>query len=391
MNRINWRFITRLLPVILSVLLIAGCGGGSLAKARETWAQKPDGECLVGVAGPMANMKERSRYLDGIEMALDEINTSGGLNGKKIQIVPVDDQAKTMDGIALAQSFAADPKVMAVLGHWNSYVALPVASIYEESGIIMLTSTATTPKLTKMGYRYIFRNVPNDEIMGKQMAMVSKELGHQKIAVYYADSDYGRGLADAFEKSASAIGISIIDRVCSFSNAIEKKEAFKKWKALDVDGVFIADSLPGASEIVKDIKTSGLQVQVIGGDGFDYDNVIASLGSAAEGMVIPTLFNADAPNPRLQKFIEDFKGKYGGPPDAKAVQGYETMQLLFEAMTKAQSTSPAKVASALREIQGWAGLTGGLSVLDSGDVSGKQIYIKLVKNGRFEYMKVNNS
>lgn len=380
----------RIILIMLLLLIgISGCGSQQdVAKERAAWADKSDDSIVIGVVGTMWVMDDATKYLDGIKLAVEEINTDGGINQRKIEILAVDDKGQTMEGINIAQELVGTPNLMAVLGHWDSHVTLPAASIYENAGVLMITAMATTPKLTQTYHNYIFRNVPSDEIMGGEMAKFAKEQKFKRMVIYYSDNDYGRGLANSFEKVAQNLGVSIVDRATDFVNEYQFQETMKKWGALDFDGVFIADLMPDAGDFIIKLKAVYPYIPIMGTDGLDHPDFINLLGKSAEEIVIATLFNPNTENPEIVNFIARFKAYYGTEPDVYAVQGYETMKLLAAAMESAGSPDPVQTAKALREINQWPGITGTLTVEDNGDVTGKVIHKKVVRNGKFEYLSI---
>ena len=122
------------LIMLLLLVGISGCGSQrDIGKVREAWADKSDSSFVIGVVGTMWVMNDATKYLDGIKLAVEEINTDGGINERKIEILVLDDKGQTMEGINIAQELVGNPKLMAVLGHWDSHVTLPAASIYENA------------------------------------------------------------------------------------------------------------------------------------------------------------------------------------------------------------------------------------------------------------------
>jgi len=380
----------RRIAIILILLIgISGCGvRQDVTKAREVWANKSKDSIIIGVVGTMWIMADATKYLDGIKLAVEEINAGGGIDNRDVEILELDDKGQTMEGINIAQELVENPNLMAVLGHWDSHVTLPAASIYENAGVLMITAMATSPKLTQNDYKYIFRNVPSDEKMGGEMAAFAKAQDLKRMVIYYSDTDYGKGLANSFEKVARSIGIKIVDRATLFVNEHEFDRTMERWNALNFDGVFIADYMPDAGDIILKIREVYPDIPIMGTDGLDSPDFIDVLGEAAEGIVIATLFDPKDRSSELLQFINRFRERYGTEPDVYAVQGYETFKLLATAMKNAENPSPEETAKALRVISQWSGLTGTLNIEENGDVTGKVIRKKVVRTGKFEYLRI---
>jgi len=380
----SMRKMTVLLCILLmSQIFFSGCGfQEDVAKEREAWSDDPNNNITIAVVGPI---EETFGFLDGIMLAAEEVNKSGGIDNRQIEVLKFDDKGLTMEGINIAQELADNPEVMAVIGHWNSHVTLPVASIYENAELLMITAMTTNPELTENGYNYIFRNIPNDVKMGEEMARFAKLQDHKRMVIYYSDDDYGKGIADSFENSAESIGVSIVDRTTYFVDDHMFDRTMKRWKALNFDGVFIADTMPSAGEFILKLREVYPEIPIMGADGLDYPDFIDVLGPAAEGAAVATLYDPTDQNPKLKQFVEEFKGVYGKDPDSYAVQGYETLKLLAGAMELTDNPTPQETAEALRSMKQWPGLTGVLNVEENGEVTGKVIYKKIVKDGEFEY------
>jgi branched-chain amino acid transport system substrate-binding protein len=372
----------RLLILFLSIcFLLAGCSEGSTQKAREAWLKNDTGEIIFGLSYPVAVTEANTGFFNGVSMAVDEINQKGIL-GKKLKILKKDDEGTVTAGSEAAQSFVDNPKVSAVIGHWNSRVTNAVADIYNRNEMVMITPASTSPLLTTKGYEYIFRKIYNDIDYGSTMARFAAKNGLDKVVVYYADDDYGRGLANAFEDAAYENGIQVVDRTTSV-NTRNISNLSDKWSAFDYNAVFVADVIPAALEVITAIRSAGIQVPILGATGIDRNSFIEALGPYAEGVAIPTMFNPDAPSEEIAGFISEYQELYGQMPDSWAAQGYETVWLLCSAIEAAGSAMPQDIAKALREMNEFKGLSGVLKCSPEGEILGGEIFVKEVRNGKY--------
>lgn len=364
--------------------LFAACSGDSTQKSREAWVNKDNEEIVFGMSYPVAVTEATTGFLDGVNMAVDEINKNGVL-GKKIRILKKDDQGAVTTGSEVAQSFVDDPKISAVIGHWNSRVSNAVADIYNRNGMVMITPASTSPLLTTKGYEYVFRKINDDIDYGGTMARYASRTGLDKVAVYYADDDYGRGLANAFEDFAYQSGVQVIDRTISVNDR-NIRNLTDKWNALDYNAIFIADVMPAALDVIKIIRSAGIQVPIMGATGIDRSSFIETMGSLSEGITMPTVFNPDSQSAEVVKFVEDYQVLYGHMPDSWAAHGYETVRLLCQAVEEAGSALPEKIAKALFETKEFIGVSGNLKCSPNGEIVGADIYVKAVKSGKYVYL-----
>lgn len=363
-------------------LLLTACSGGNPQKAREAWLDRE--EIVFGLSYPVAEIETSTGFLNGVDMAVKEINKKG-LLGKSLRILKKDDQGAVTTGSEVAQSFADDPEVSAVIGHWNSRVSNAVADIYNRNGMVMITPASTSPLLTTRGYRYVFRKIYDDTDYGSAMARYAARNGLDKVVVYYTDDDYGRGLANAFEDAAYENGIQVVDRTTGINGKnIDKLK--DKWNAFDYNAIFIADVMPEALEVIRTIRSAGIQAAVMGATGIDRSSFIEELGSYAEGIVMPTVFDPGEDSAEVAGFVEDYQALYDRMPDSWSAQGYETVMVLCRAIETAGSATPENIAATLAGIKDFKGVSGVLNCSLEGEITGGEIYIKTVKNGKYVYL-----
>jgi branched-chain amino acid transport system substrate-binding protein len=182
-------FLSRLRYPLILILVAAACtGGDSSGGAPYT----------IGVAGPWQLSHGHLTKL-GVELAVKEINTAGGVNGHKLQLDEEDDNADGATAAKVAQHFVDDKAVSAVVGHVTSGAMVAAARVYDGQLAAVATS-ASSPDLTGIS-KWVFRVISSDSANGAEMAKYASRTGHKRAAVLYENDNYGRGLADAFRKN----------------------------------------------------------------------------------------------------------------------------------------------------------------------------------------------
>jgi len=348
-------------------------------------AENGKGDIIIGAAAPLAAYKG---IWEGLEMAVDELNSKGGVLGRKIKIIKEDDESSVSKGQQIAQKFADNLDMVAVIGHYNSHISIPNSIIYEYNGLLMLSPYSSSPRLTKQGFKRVFRNTLSDSTWGEALAKFSQKQRYKKIAIYHVKNEYGTGLSNAFEKYCKEQGITIVDRLSydSFSGEKEFRKDLKNWKKMyKFDAIFVAGTMPGAAIFVKEVRNQGLQVPIIGGAGLDFQKFLDIAGTAANGTYIGAIFHFADPRKEIQDFVHKFKQKYNMVPNTCAAQGYDSILVLAKAMEKAGTTIPDRVADSLRSMNGWDGIIMKSSFDDNGDIQNAEAAIKVVKNGKFEF------
>lgn len=350
--------------------------------ARARRADRTDKPIHLGAAGPWERVPSQWR---GIQLAVAEINAAGGVGGRPLTMRRVDDEADVQRARRVAQALADDPDVVAVVGHTYSAQSLATALTYEYYGVLMLSPISTNPHLTKRGYRLVFRNIPSDTRISAGLADFARKRALRRVLLYYDHDDYGRGLANAFERRAGEVGITVVDRAAY--EADQTQEAFARdlarWRRnLRVDAIVLGAHVQEGVRILRALDAIGWEVPVLAGDGLDRRELFAYEGERR--IYIGSVYDPELPWPETRAFIAAYRQRYGEVPDTAAAQGYDAIRVLALAMTQAGSTAPPDVARALRSIQGRRGVTGLEHYLPSGDVL-KPIVIKTVAAGRFAY------
>ncbi len=273
------------------------------------------------------------------------------------QLESEDDQGDPKAGVAVAQKLV-DSKVKAVLGPYNSGVAIPASKVYNDSGIIMAT-VGTNPRITEQGYEHVFRLDPNDNQLGGDMAVyAAKQLKLKRIAVIDDRTAYGQGVADAFLKAAKANKIEIISREFTNDKASEFSAILTSIKGKKVDGIFYGGYFTQAAAMKRQMKELGLEVYLMGGDAI----CNAETGKLGGEVVNDKLYCVQGGtvlgNKTTEKtFLSDFQKIYGKAPLTYAPYFYDGMLMIAEAMKKANSTDPAKFGPVLATLK-YSGVVG---------------------------------
>ncbi len=358
--------------LVLTLLVLAtGCMG-----------TKGGGDIAIGVAWPFES--NNSLFREGVELAVKEINQGGGIKGRKIRLVMKDDEASVAAGMAVAQSFAKERQVAAIIGHRNSFVSIPASRIYEEAGLVMLSPASTAPEMTRKGYRFIFRNVPSDEEIARKIAVFCSQQGQKRMVIYYSEDSYGVGLANSFEDHAKKAGIKVVDRISYYGDLKDLERLHNKWKALDFDGIFIACGMPAGAEFIADGGQVGISVRYYTGNAMDSPLLHEIGGRAAEGTVVGTIFNPADTREEVKKFVESFTKEYDKPPSAYSAQGYDAVKLLAAAIERAGDSDAAALAGHLRGMKNWPGAAGYHSFDKNGDDVGNLVVIKVLRDGELQ-------
>jgi branched-chain amino acid transport system substrate-binding protein len=250
----------------------------------------------------------------------------------------------------------------------------------------LIVPTVSNVELAKSNYRYLFQNIPSDKKVAAHMCQHAAHEGYKNMVIYYEDSSYGRNLADAFEKEAKNKGIRIVDRCFGMDSEIDLRRAHDKWQALDFDAVFLALNMPEGGQLIKEFRKLDPNTPILSGDGLDVANLTEMLGKDGEGIVFATIYNPNNDKPELREFKERYIQKYGEEPDVWAIQGYDSLQLITQAIEQTHSCSPSVLADYLHDMKAMQMVSGDITFNANGEVQGREVYKKKIVNGELQYI-----
>ena len=374
------------LAVLLGVM-VAGCQRTTLARGEAQ--ARANGPITIAAVWPWES-RLTLLYGQGLQLALDEVNSAGGVLGRPLAVLREDDYESVDRGRLVAQRLAQNYDVVAVVGHMQSYVSLPAAAIYDLSGLLHLAPTATDPQLTQQGYRRLFRITFTDREIGAQMADVAAARSYHRLAIYYIRNAYGRSLANAFEERAIERGLVVADRQSYDPNTTTGNRALEDllaaWRDLALDAIFVAGEPRQAATMIREARALGIEAAMLGGDALGTGGFIDRGGEAVEGTVIATAFHPDDQRAEVQRFRLAFRQEHGLDPDVSAALAYDAVRLIAHGIEKAKSTEPERVADALRAARDWPAVTGRVTFTDAGDLVDRSLGTMVVRDSAFDWL-----
>ena len=377
--------------LFVSGAALLGCqAAGPSPQSRDARANAATGDVVIGVAWPWAARAD-VRFGAGLDLALEQINAAGGVKGRKLRLLKVDDHESVNDGRVTAQQLAANEDVVAVIGHLQSFVTVPAAGIYDLAGLVMVAPIATAPELTTQGYRRVFRATVNDRAVGRTLADIARQRGFRRLVICYIRDGYGRGVSNAFEERADEVGLTIVARESYDPNAGTDERAFVgilgALKDQNYDAILLAGENPSAPSLIKALRQAGITRPVLGGDAMSSTALLHLAGSAAEGTIVATVFHPDEPRKEVAQFVSAFEQKFGVPPDAGAALGFDALHLLADAIARAGTSAPSAIAAALHSrTTPFPGVTGQFVYDSTGEPRNKRIVTTIVDHGRFRFL-----
>lgn len=363
--------------------LLAGCG------PKEPVAKIGVALPLTGdIAGLGQGLKRAT------QLAWEEAHASGSFKDFRVELVFRDDRSDPREAVNVANRLAADPDVVAVVGHFNSGCSIPASVVYAKAGLPMISPAASNPKLTLQqldpGWthpRVVFRVNTTDDVQGPYAAdFALKKLGARRVAVIHDKTAYGQGVSEEFRKRFQAQG----GLVLSFDGVSVSDKDFNalltRIGASKPQLIFWGGDYAGGGLIVRQARGVGLTVPVILTEANFDPEFLRVAGPAAEGVYLTFLGAPADILPSAQQFVKRYKARF--PDDElKAYDhwGYEAMSIVLELLTRV-GPDRRKILTALPGIR-HEGVLGITEFDEKGDTKNKTITLFQVQNGNFVPLK----
>ena len=368
---------------IAAILSFTGCnksanesGGNSTIKVGE-YASLTGKEATFGISSH-----------EGTLLAVEQINSTGGVMGKKIELLTEDDLSKAGEPATVVNKLISRDGVVAILGEVASSRSLEAAPICQQNKIPMISPSSTNPKVTETG-DFIFRVCFIDPFQGTVMAnFATKTLKAKSVAVFTdVKSDYSKGLAKYFKEGFIANGGAITTELDFNGGDKDFKAQLTAIKSANPDAVFVPGYYTDVALICVQAKQLGLNVPLFGGDGWESDQLVKIGGDAVEGNYFSTHYAPDVATEKSKKFVADYQKRFAGKmPDAMAALGYDSAMVLADAIKRAGSTDGQKIRDALAATKDFDGVTGKTTINDKRDAT-KSAVILQIKNGKYQYLE----
>ena len=365
----------------LSLFAVAACGGDAGSGGASGSPATP---FKVGVAGAMTGQYGAygASQRAGAEIAVAALNAAGGVNGAEVSMIVADDRGDPEEAVLVARKLIADPQIILVNGHELSGATIAAGPEYEAAGLPMISPSATDPRVGALG-AYIWRVCMTDALQGKELADYSvTTLGKRRIAVISVDTDYGRGLAAAYDAGVAAAGGAVVSKAQYALGDSDFNAQLRKLKKAAPELLFLSGYYAEGARIARQARALGLDVQLLGSDGSASDELPKLGGAAVEGMLVGSFFDSSKADPAVQEFVTAYREKHdGADPDWFAANSYDVIMLAAQAAREAGKNERAAINDALGNIGTFQGVSGAITFDANGDVV-KPLSIVAVQGGK---------
>jgi branched-chain amino acid transport system substrate-binding protein len=350
--------MSRINAIFLCILTVVGLGCRPAAE-RQTAAGANDIPVGVYAATSGSEAAFGQATVQGEQLAAEEINNSGGVLGRKIRLIMEDDQGKAEEAASVVTKLITHDNVIAILGENSSNQSLAAAPIAQASKVPMISPSSTNPSVTRKG-DYIFRVCFTDPYQGKALAMFVRTNLHASTAAILRDNknDYSVGLAEVIRKEFEALGGKIVAEQSYTGGDSDFRPQLTTIHAANPQVLFIPGFYTEVGQIAIQARDLGINVPMVGGDGWDSPTVIQIGGKSVDGCYFSDHYFFDEPRTAVQRFVAEVRKRSGKNPDANSALGYDALYTLVNAIKRAGSLDRKAIRDQIAATKNYQGVSG---------------------------------
>ena len=315
----------------------------------------------------------------GIDLAVEEINSAGGINGQQIEFICEDDEGDAAKSVSAYKKLVTQDRTKLIIGSLTSGCTIAITGQAQANKVVQIAPAATAVPVTDAG-NYIFRACFTDPFQGRVGGKFAADnLGAKKAAILYdIGNDYSVGLMENFVSEFEKMGGTVVAKESYATGEKDFNAVITKVKAANPDVVYLPDYYATVSLIAKQLRAQGVNTPLVGGDGWDGLTEVA--GDEVLNGYYSNHYAADSDSPVVQNFVKNFEAKYGTKPNAFATLGYDSMFMLKDAIVNAGTIDSEKVRDDLEATNGDY-VTGHIKFDEKHNPIKTAVMIQMVKDG----------
>ncbi|MET9491640.1 ABC transporter substrate-binding protein [Nocardia sp. NPDC006630] len=344
----QWSRSLRVVVGIASAAVVAG----SLAACENSTESSGD-TVYFGVSGPKSGTSAEYGRLwqQGFDLAIDQVNAAGGINGKKVALKWEDSQSDPKQTVPIATKFVGDSSIIAELGDFSSPASIAASPVYNRGKLVQYGFTNSSTDFTKGGDYSWSPSITLDTIQQAVTDWVRAKA--KKVSVVYLESDWGKQDFGFFQQYAKEKGIDIVYSSSILPDSQDFRPVLIKARDANPDAVVHLGYGPDGALVVKQLRDVGYTGPFFGGQ--NTPQFVELAGSAAEGDIVNGVFSPSDPSPRIQDFVTKFRAKYNTDPGDFNVYAYDAVNALVQAAKYGGATREG-VLKGLREVKDFGGI-----------------------------------
>jgi branched-chain amino acid transport system substrate-binding protein len=363
--------------LLIATAALACLGGQAQAQNIRIGFQAP-------LTGPAAS--DGKTALQGAQLAVEQINAAGGIKGRPLELVVLDDQTQPAQAVPIANKFIGDG-IKAVISGSYSGPTRAAAGVFQEAKIPYISAYAIHPDIVRAG-NYVFRTSFMGEVQGRAAAkLIADIMKKKRVTMVNVNNDFGQALSAGMKDAAPKLGLQLVseynfgmgDRQCGSIVASVKKD--------DPEVVYVSGYFFNGGPLVAQLRAGGVTAPIVGTEGFDTVNFVQIAKEAAEGVIITTSLDRDTTDPVMKKFIDDYKKRFNVGAEMVAASTHTAVNVLAEAIKKVGIDDTAKLRDAIAATKNMPSAAGTITFNNSREVY-KAAQIQVIKGGEFKRFAV---
>ena len=373
---------------IFFIIVVACASCNVYTEFKEIRAKKalePGNEFVIAAVG---SVNKKNFLLEGIQLAAKQINMRKSFMGRTLRIVSYDMEHSITNAKKIAFKIAKNPNIMAVIGYPYSAAAIPTSITFEQCGILFISTGATHNAFTQKGGLFTFRNIPSNKYIAHEIALFAKRNNYNRLILFIDLDNYKQDLANFFSEEAIQNGLKIVDQKTYFGwqkNFRNKLADLQNNKSFDA--IFLNGDFPAAAEIIKQARQMGIKQKFIGNFSIDSQQLWEIAGKHSTDTIVPTVFNPNCTSSQNIRFVKNFQEEFGVLPDTWAALGYDAVYALEKAVKSSTSLNPVDIASSLRLIDDFNGVTGTFSFSKDKKKPDAPLFFKIANENNYVFLE----
>lgn len=338
----------------------------------------------VPLTGPAAS--DGKTALQGAQLAVEQINAAGGIKGRPLELVALDDQTQPAQAVPIANKFIGDG-IKAVISGSYSGPTRAAAGVFQEAKIPYISAYAIHPDIVRAG-NYVFRTSFMGEVQGRAAAkLIADILKKKRVTMVNVNNDFGQALSAGMKDAAPKMGLQLVSEYNFGMGDRQFGSIVASVKKDDPEVVYVSGYFFNGGPLVAQLRAAGVTAPIVGTEGFDTVNFVQIAKEAAEGVIITTSLDRDTTDPAMRKFIDDYKKRFNVGAEMVAASTHTAVNVLADAIRKVGIDDPAKLRDAIAATKNMPSAVGTITFNSSREVY-KAAQIQVIKGGEFKRFAV---
>lgn len=339
----------------------------------------------IGFHAPLTGFaaSDGKSAVQGAELAVEQINAAGGVNGRRLELVVQDDQARPDQAVPLANKYIGDGFKIVVSGSYSGPTRA-AAGVFHQAKVPYISAYAIHPDITRAG-NFVFRTSFMGEVQGRAAAkLIGDNLKKRKVTLLTLNNDFGQALSAGFKEVAGKFGLQIVSEYSYAMGDRQFGSIVASVKKDDPEALYVSGYFFNGGPLVAQLRAGGVTAPIVGTEGFDTHNFIAIAKDAAEGVMITTSLDRDSKLAPMRKFITDYETKFKAPADMVAASTHTALYVAAEGLKRGGPDDAAKIRAAISGIKDFEVATGRISFNELGEIY-KAAQIQVIRGGQFRF------